>query len=418
LTVRESTRCGNGDRLRVGIICANGVPPSWWTSVPNVVHEMTARLSGRLDFTIVGNATGRDASREIPGISYVALRDRWDRRVIDATVEQVEHRRRKPTQAFLRPTYHALYALRAAWALRRAQCDVVISVHFPQWLLPVKRLLPTARTVVWAHSADPVAPGSRLVHKMVLADAVFGCSEFVNEYFRDAIPGLGRERTYIVPNGFDPQLFWYSAERPSRPVQLLFVGSIAPEKGVHVLVDAFRELAPARPDLELVLAGPVGWGVPSQIPLVDDAAVNDADAMRRDYRNELIRRAGLYADRITFHGPARGDSLAQLYRSATVYVQPTIFTEGFGMPVLEAMACGTPAVVSRSGGLPELVDDGETGRVVPPGDSAALVRAIADVLDDVDGRPRMGARASAVAHAGYDWSRAADALHDAIVAVA
>jgi glycosyltransferase involved in cell wall biosynthesis len=82
--------------------------------------------------------------------------------------------------------------------------------------------------------------------------------------------------------------------------------------------------------------------------------------------------------------------------------------EGFGIPAAEAMGCGVPVVASDAGGLPEVVEDGVTGRVVPKGDSEALADAIAGLLADDALRARMGAAAVERARRLFDWDLAAE----------
>jgi glycosyltransferase involved in cell wall biosynthesis len=247
-------------------------------------------------------------------------------------------------------------------------------------------------------------------------DAVISCSQFVADYFVDQLPSLAG-RSLVVHNGYAPKLFNPGPDvRPDRrdTLRLLYVGSVAPEKGVHVLVDAFRVLAPRFRQLELDIVGPVGWSVPSQMPLVPPDEVRSLRALRGGYGDELVRRAGQFAGRVHLVGPLRGDDLVSAYRRASVYVQPTVYTEGFGMPVLEAMACGTPAVVSNSGGMPELVDPGVTGFVVPPGDHAALANALGHLLDDAELRAQMGAASHQRAATRYAWGAIGDELDDAL----
>jgi glycosyltransferase involved in cell wall biosynthesis len=95
---------------------------------------------------------------------------------------------------------------------------------------------------------------------------------------------------------------------------------------------------------------------------------------------EEASRLGV-ADRVTIVGRVSQPELARWYRRAQVLVAPSLY-EGFGLPAAEAMACGIPVVVSDGGALPEVVADGETGRIVAAGDAAALADALAGLLDD------------------------------------
>ncbi|MCC7019941.1 MAG: glycosyltransferase family 4 protein [Ardenticatenales bacterium] len=139
---------------------------------------------------------------------------------------------------------------------------------------------------------------------------------------------------------------------------VLFVSTIEPRKNVGVLLDAFAALARDRTDLTLALAGADGW---------HSEAITDH-----------ARDLGL-GDRLRFLGWVPDDDLVALYRTAACLAHPAV-DEGFGLTPVEAMACGTPTVVSAAGSLPEVT--GDAALVVPPDDPAAWAEAIRRVLDD------------------------------------
>lgn len=104
------------------------------------------------------------------------------------------------------------------------------------------------------------------------------------------------------------------------------------------------------------------------------------------------------------------ERLPNLYRSASVLVAPSLIEEPFGLPLVEAMACGVPVVASRAGGMAGIVADGETGRLVPRGDAAALAGAISQILLDPDLARSMRVAASQVAQARFSWEHVATLL--------
>jgi len=120
----------------------------------------------------------------------------------------------------------------------------------------------------------------------------------------------------------------------------------------------------------------------------------------------LIARLGIGAD-IEHHVHVPLAELPRLYASADVLVQPSLY-EGFGLTVLEAMACGTPVVAATGGSLPEVV--GDAGLLVPPTDLAALTEAVARVLTDSPLRTWLRARGLERAQA-FTWERTARATH-------
>jgi glycosyltransferase involved in cell wall biosynthesis len=138
---------------------------------------------------------------------------------------------------------------------------------------------------------------------------------------------------------------------------ILHVGAMHKRKNIIGLVRAFKRLkGEAGIEQALVLAGPRGW--------------DDASVLRE------TREAGLVKD-VVFTGFVADEDLPAVYAGADVFVFPSLY-EGFGYPPLEAMACGTPVVVSNISSLPEVV--GEAALLVPPGDDAALAGAVLEVL--------------------------------------
>jgi len=157
------------------------------------------------------------------------------------------------------------------------------------------------------------------------------------------------------------------------PQAVLFVGTLTPVKGVHHLLAAFAAVAPLFPAATLTLLGkPQNPGYVKR--LQGDVA-----------------RLGLDG-RVRFAAPVPQAGLAGEMARAAVLVLPSV-SEGLGRVVFEAMATGTPVIGSAVGGIPELVDHGRTGWLVPPGDEAALAARLAWVLEHPPETAAAGARA-------------------------
>ena len=185
---------------------------------------------------------------------------------------------------------------------------------------------------------------------------------------------------------------------PAREL-LLFVGRLDPVKGLNVLLEAMceltRRLDPSRAE-KLSLAV-IGGDRESHLE-----ALGDPKCLQ-EIREEL----GL-DDLVIFIGSRSQEDLAYYYSAAMACVMPSLY-ESFGMVALEAMACGTPVIASRVGGLTFTVRDGETGFLVPEREPKALAHKLELVLTDDRLRRRLGRRAMEVA-AGYSWEVVADDL--------
>jgi len=266
----------------------------------------------------------------------------------------------------------------ARWAVRRG-VPLITSFHtnFPAYLPGYG--LGWAEAWVWRHL--------RRFHAR--AALTYCPSRATLEMLR----GKGfHDRIRIWSRGVDSQLYHPSRRResvrqrlaPGADRILLYVGRLAPEKRVGVLLDAFPEIQRrSRVRVALVLVGD------------GPAAV--------EYR----RRAG---DGVRFTGYLKGVELAEAYAAADLFVFPSD-TETFGNVVTEALASGVPAVVPDAGGVTETVRAGETGVLVPPGDSSAFAGAVLSLLHDEGLRARLAAGARAEAES-RSWSRILDGLLD------
>ena len=209
--------------------------------------------------------------------------------------------------------------------------------------------------------------------RLVAANAIER-SELVAAYGADAA------RVAVIPCGVDTDLFTpgdplaarASLELPPGPL-LLYVGRIAPIKGLETLLDAVGCLR--------------GAGTPARLVVVGGETDEPTDGHEADVRR---RAAALgLGDAVTFVGAQPQHRLRDWYVAADVTVLPSYY-ESFGMVALEAMACGSPVVASRVGGLQTTVRDGMTGLLVAEGDPCALAETITRVLGDDALRWRLG----------------------------
>jgi glycosyltransferase involved in cell wall biosynthesis len=296
--------------------------------------------------------------------------------------------------------YDAWHVLRRPSLQSAPRLRDVDVVHAPSVAVPPKSRAPL---VVTAHDAAPlVFPETyprrgRRFHEQGLAaaaeraDLVITVSRAAAEELvaHTAIPA---ERIRIVPNGVDLAVAGDQEVAAMRrgfdlgdAPYVLWIGSLEPRKNVGLLVDAFARWA-AGADLphRLVLAGPGGW--------VEDAA-------------SVLAPARTLGDRVRTVGRVGDPALRALYRGADVFAFPSRH-EGFGIPVLEAMAQGTPVLAADIPALRETA----TGAAVlrSPDDTAAWVAALDNLLHDATERARLGAAGRERAQQ-YSWERCAEA---------
>ena len=134
-------------------------------------------------------------------------------------------------------------------------------------------------------------------------------------------------------------------------------------------------------------------------------------------RAEVEMALGALGPRVVWLGEMDGADLPAIYAGSDLYVWPAI-GEAYGMAFLEAQAAGLPVIGGRTGGVPDVVASGETGRLVPVGDEKAFAEAVAELLDDADGRRTMGKCAGKRMRGDHDLSVAAHVLGNALTRLA
>jgi len=192
------------------------------------------------------------------------------------------------------------------------------------------------------------------------------------------------ERIRMVANGVDTNLFRAAPGTERSPNEILCVGRASdPNKGIGNLIEALARLPR---NLRLTL--------------VDE---DHPDSLARKRAEQLG-----CADRLTITGRIDNDELVRRYRHASLVVVPSRY-EGFGLPAVEAMACGTPVVACAAGALTEVVGATGGGVLVPPDEPDALASAIADLMARPEIRSVLGKRGSIRVNEAYAWPRVAHA---------
>lgn len=337
-----------------------------WQPVPGgsgtYIRELLAALARRADVRPVGLAA---LHRAAPPLDWR----------VDVAVRQVPLPRR---------------ALYAAWQRRAVPAELLLPgadvVHATTWAVPPTRrpLVVTVHDLAFLGAPEMFTAHGNAFFRRALetvrqrADAVVVPSQATADECVEA--GIDPGLLHVVPHGVQvPQVTAAdvaSARRryglPERYV--MWAGTVEPRKNVPTLLDAWARLGDA-PDL--VLVGPPGWGEVPEVPSGVGARVHTTGRVPRE-------------------------DLHALYAGADAFVFPS-FAEGFGLPVLEAMAHGVPVVTSRGTACAEVL--GTAGVLVDPHDPADVARGLAEALADGGTYGPAGARRAAT----FSWDAAAEA---------
>jgi glycosyltransferase involved in cell wall biosynthesis len=246
-----------------------------------------------------------------------------------------------------------------------------------------------ARLVSTKHNDDPFRSGrARYGERLVTRRAarVICITDALARFNREVV-GLPEEKLRVVHYGLDaPPQPWGATGGPDLPPEtpvLLAICRLVPQKGVDVAIEALALIREQHPDVHLVVLG--------EGPL----------------RSELASLAARLEveDAVSF--PGRVGDVAWWLRRAAVLVHPARW-EGFGLAVLEAMLSERPVVASAVSSLPEIIVDGETGRLVPPDDAPALAAAVGDLFEHPARASAMGAAGRTLARQEFSVDRMAE----------
>lgn len=342
----------------------------------NLIDRLVA--AGKLDLFLVVQDDDPDfAYAELPHVTLLRMPSRLFRKV--------------PLRLLFEQTLLPLL-------IRRHRIDVVHSLHYS---FPLFRF--GARSAVTIHDMTSllmpeVHVGIKLLYfRFFLRRALWGSDALIfvsRSAQQDYVAYFGSPRglSTVIYHGKGPGFQPGNDDTRIAPVRttyalparyILYIGTIEPRKNLERLIQAFATLAPAYPELSLVIAGMMGW--------------------KQDHLCGLVHELGLQ-DRVLFPGFIAEEHKAPLLAGCTLFVYPSLY-EGFGLPVLEALASGIPTVTSNVSSLPEVA--GSAALLVDPKDTSALAKAMDAILSN----PTLAAelqRKGPEQAAKFTWEHAAE----------
>ncbi len=364
------------------------LPPA--SSLAIWAYEVARRLAGPCEVSVYGRRTdGRSDVQQDAGVTWrnmPAVQPSWGSKA----GERWTRLREASLPYFARSSFHRPYMESIARDVAAQGCDAIHLFNFAHFVPIVRRFNPRARIVLnmqceWLTQLNRSVISRRL-HD---AHAIVGCSDYIRDKIRVVYPEHA-SRCFSVYCGADldpaARLGNRSPAGGHTRKRLLFVGRLSPEKGLHLLLDAFPKLLDRYPEAELDLVGPEAeCPIEFIVKITDDPRVAALSRFYdgRRYRQHLeqqTRELGLQ-DRVHFHGFQPHTAVADFLRRADVLVMPSL-SEALGYPAIEAMAAGVPVVASRVGGLGTTVEDGRTGLLFESGNADALAEALLRMLND------------------------------------
>lgn len=281
-------------------------------------------------------------------------------------------------------------------ALRQAKVDLLHALAFVAPLAAPCPFVVTVYDLSFLRYPEAFRPFNRwylsqfTANTVKRAKAVMTISESTRRDVIDLL-GVAPDRVYTIYCGVDdsfkslpePEVEAFKARRQLPDTFVLFLGTLEPRKNVDGLIRAYAAWKARDPKAPLlVIAGGQGWYYEEIFQLVESLNLTDS---------------------IRFPGYVPQEELPLWYNAASLFVYPSHF-EGFGLPVLEAMACGTPVITSTASSLPEVA--GDAARLVEPTDTDALAEALATVVTHPDLQMDMKEKGLAQA-AKFSWEKTA-----------
>jgi glycosyltransferase involved in cell wall biosynthesis len=258
----------------------------------------------------------------------------------------------------------------------------------------------TCHNPLWPE--DRVHMGEKIVrlvegYTMKIADTVIALNKTMQKALAEKAK-VDPRKMVIVPNGVDTEFFRpglkneqilsrYGLEEQN---YILFVGRVSPEKGVHILLRAFKQIVNDIPkDFKLVIVGPLA-------STFNSTQISDNAKAIMSYAKEKL------GERAVFTGAMDRNSLRILYSNAYCFVLPSL-AEAFPMVLLEAMASGTPLIGSTAGGIPDIVIDGVNGLLFGKGDWRNLANKLLMLIQDKELRNKLAHDARKYVEENFSW---------------
>jgi spore coat protein SA len=334
-------------------------------------YEVYSRLGGDVDVTVFGYPT---AAEDLYPLRH-ATSASWK---LCNVISRIPRARRYEENLWLR----ALFA-------RLRPCDVIHIHNRPQWVKVLRGFGYQGMIVLHLHNdhlghwtatmLDELAPSLQTV-------AV--CSDYLRNTFEAKSPALAA-KTKVILNGVNTNLF-FLREELRQPKTIFFAGRFDPEKGLLQLVEAFSRVLKVHPDAKLVISGSTAFGVHALTPYVREVEALAASIVKH------------HPGSVQFTGYLHHDrDLPPWFQKATFLASPSIFQEPFGLVNAEAMACATPVVGSKRGGIPEVL--GDTGLLIDPEDIAGFADAMSMLLGNPEYTVKLGRAAYQRCHEMFDW---------------
>ncbi len=303
----------------------------------------------------------------------------------------------KKLRSFL---YYLPFSFWAALQARKEKVDV-IHLHTRPQFVPVLRFLnPEAKIILHLHNIATVEPEGHLWPSKFLnkVDLLAACSEYLRMEIVKRYPFFDT-KSLVLYNGVSAEEFSPS-EQARRAVReelgieedetvILYSGRLVEYKGAHILLDAFKEIAPKYPKARLLVLGGLTYSNNQETP----------------YIRELKKSCSGLGERVRFLGYLDHKRMPSYLSAADIVVVPSLWEEPFGVVVIEGMAAGKCVIAFEKGGIKEIIQDGDNGLLLKKDSSFVLAEALDKMINSTSERQRLGENARSWVSNNFTWEK-------------
>lgn len=387
------------------------IPPSM-NSIGIWINEISRRLARDHEVIVYGRrgiASRCGIGENVTTKYFSTLPHRWWSRLDHKLLPHLP--KKKPL--YSNPVYYMEYILPIALDLKRERVEVVHLQNFSQFIPIIRAINPRIKIVLHMRCEWLTLLDYEMIEKRIdQADLVLGVSKYITDRIRERFPeqAMKCETAYT---GVDIQAF--KPRHPDRNQQksvrrILYVGRITPEKGTHILIEAFKQIAASTSNIHLDLVGAVG-SMPKDflVGLSGEQNIRDLEVFYsgtnyRTYLDDILPE--MLKDCVHYEGNVDYTTITKYYQQADILVNPAL-NEPFGRSLIEGGASGLPIISSNVGGMTELIHHGQNGLLVPSGNADLLAKALLSLLEDEPLMRQMGSngRQFVVDHFSWDETK-------------
>jgi glycosyltransferase involved in cell wall biosynthesis len=390
------------------------------TSIGIWSYEIAKRLAEYSNVSVyTGGYSYRIQRTRLEKVNYISVPVIFDRYVL-RFLNSRYNLFIKNKQIFAHVLYYLIYILLISFDVKFRNYDVVHIYNFSQFGLILRLINPKVKIVLnmrceWLTQLDKTTIKERLEK----VNRILGCSEYITDKISKRFP-IYTNSCKTILNGVDINQFRYKdtlKKTENQTFNILYVGRISPEKGIHVLLESLSEIIRFFPKIKAKLIGFKGQ-LPYNFLVALDGSEKIIDLHRfykssspLEYYNclkKIIDERGLSSN-VEFLGTFPYSKMVEFYNWADLLVNPS-FSESFGRSLIEAMACETPVIVSRVGGMTEIVEHGKTGILFEAGNSKELLNSMTYLLNNRQLMKKMGVAGRMKVSSIYSWDKIAKDL--------